>query len=156
MSRIPFVTVGVSNKNIIVQFLRAKISGDVVVSSTHSRELIQKYGWKGSGNNLPAAYLVGFLSGLKAIKGDLKKAIPYLGTQRFIKRSRLAAVLKGVEDSGLSINFPEEAGPELDRIQGVHIANYAKELKRKDTDYKRRFSALLKQGLKPEDYPKHF
>ncbi len=110
----------------------------------------------GSGNNLPAAYLVGFLSGLKAVKADLKNAIPYLGTQRFVRRSRLAAVLKGIADSGLDINFSGEAEPEADRLQGGHIASYAKELKLKEPVYKKKFSALLKQGLKPEEYPKHF
>ncbi len=110
----------------------------------------------GSGNNLPAAYLVGFLSGLKAMKTDLKNAIPYLGPQRFVRRSRLAAVMKGIADSGLDINFSGEAEPDDDRIQGRHIASYAKELKKKEPLYKKKFSALLKQGLKPEEYPKHF
>lgn len=156
ISRSPFVAIRVSNKSIIVQFLRAKIIGDEVVSSTHSRELFKNYGWVGSGNNIPAAYLVGLLSGLKAMKADLKKAIPYLGTQRFVRRSRLAAVMKGIADSGLDINFSGEAEPEADRLQGGHIASYAKELKRKEPVYKKKFSAILKQGLKPEEYPKHF
>ena len=109
----------------------------------------------GTGNNLPAAYLIGLLSGLKAMKADLKNAIPYLGPQRFVRRSRLAAVLKGIADSGLDIKFSSEAEPEEDRIQGRHIASYAKELKKKEPVYKKKFSALLKRGLKPEEYPKH-
>jgi len=109
----------------------------------------------GTGNNLPAAYLIGFLSGLKAMKADLKNAIPYLGPQRFVRRSRLAAVLKGIADSGLDVKFSSEAEPEEDRIQGRHIASYAKELKKKEPVYKKKFSALLKRGLKPEEYPKH-
>ena len=115
-----------------------------------------KYGWMGTGNNLPAAYLVGFLSGFKAMKADLKNAIPYLGPQRFVRRARLAAVLKGISDSGLDVNFSGEAEPEEDRIQGKHIASYANELKKKEPEYKQKFSSLLKQGLKPEEYPKHF
>lgn len=110
----------------------------------------------GTGNNLPAAYLVGFLSGFKAMKADLKNAIPYLGTQQFVRRSRLAAVLKGIADSGLDVNFSGEAEPDEDRIQGRHIASYAKELMKKEPLYQKKFSALLKQGLKPEEYPKHF
>jgi len=109
----------------------------------------------GTGNNLPAAYLIGFLSGLKAMKADLKNAIPYLGPQRFVRRSRLAAVLKGIADSGLDVKLSSEAEPEEDRIQGRHIASYAKELKKKEPVYKKKFSALLKRGLKPEEYPKH-
>lgn len=109
----------------------------------------------GTGNNLPAAYLIGLLSGLKAMKADLKNAIPYLGPQRFVRRSRLAAVLKGIADSGLDVKFSSEAEPEEDRIQGRHIASYAKELKKKEPVYKKKFSALLKRGLKPEEYPKH-
>jgi large subunit ribosomal protein L18 len=41
-------------------------------------------------------------------------------------------------------------------VSGKHIANYANLLKDSEEKYNSRFSALLKQGLRPEDYPVHF
>jgi large subunit ribosomal protein L18 len=41
-------------------------------------------------------------------------------------------------------------------LNGQHIADYAGTLKENQEEYKSRFSNLLKNGLKPEDYPAHF
>ena len=39
---------------------------------------------------------------------------------------------------------------------GQHIADYAGTLKENQEEYNSRFSAILKNGLSPEDYPSHF
>jgi large subunit ribosomal protein L18 len=50
----------------------------------------------------------------------------------------------------------EESLPPEERITGRHIAKYASTLKEDQEEYNSRFSAILKNGLKPEDYPTHF
>ena len=50
----------------------------------------------------------------------------------------------------------EESLPDEDRISGHHIAEYSHALKEDEKEYNSRFSAILKNGLKPEDYPSHF
>jgi large subunit ribosomal protein L18 len=49
----------------------------------------------------------------------------------------------------------ESALPAQDRLNGKHIADYAKLLKKDETRYKRAFAAYLKKGLAPEDLPAH-
>ena len=66
-----------SNKHIQVQLINYVDKGDIVLKSAHSREL-EKFGWKISTSNIPAAYLVGLLIGRRA-KG--KEAIFDLGLQ---------------------------------------------------------------------------
>jgi hypothetical protein len=50
----------------------------------------------------------------------------------------------------------EESLPPEERIAGQHIAKYASTLKEDQEKYNSHFSAILKNGLKPEDYPTHF
>lgn len=149
-----FASVRVSNENIQIQIAKPSIEGDKILVSAHSRELL-KFGWKGSRNSLPACYLTGLLLGLKASSKGIKDCILYVGNRGF--SSRVASATKGMIDAGLNIPIDEDAIPSDDRIEGKHIADYALMLKEQDEDaYKARFSRILRQGLNPEDYPKHF
>ena len=47
MGHSDFISVQISNENIQVQIHQPKITGDLVISSAHSRLLTQR-GWKGS------------------------------------------------------------------------------------------------------------
>lgn len=153
IGRHSFVTVKVSDQNVAAQMLKPTPTGDLVIASVHSRELA-KQGWKGSTNSLPACYLTGLLLGKKAQAKGTNKGILYIGKDHFT--TRVAACVKGIADSGLNIPVGEEAFPDGDRICGQHIADYANVLKADKDAYNSRFSALLKNGLKPEEYPVHF
>ena len=153
IGRHSFVTVKVTDQNVAAQMLKPTPTGDLVIASVHSRELA-KQGWKGSSNSLPACYLTGLLLGKKAQAKGTNKGILYIGKDHFT--SRVAACVKGIADSGLNIPVGEESFPDGDRITGQHIADYANTLKGDQDAYNSRFSALLKNGLKPEDYPAHF
>lgn len=146
-----FATVHISNENVQVQIIKPNRSGDLVLSSTHSRELL-KYGWKLSRNSLPACYLTGLLAGLKTLKSGVNELILYLSKKSF--SSRVAAVVKGMIDAGLNIPIDEDVIPPADRIEGKHIVEYAKSLD--SEEYKIRFARILAAGMKPEDYYKHF
>jgi large subunit ribosomal protein L18 len=155
MSRLPFVSTFISGKNILVQILSPRKEGDVVLASAHSRELI-KFGWMGSRKNIPAAYLTGFLAGLKA-KDKVKEAILYTGLRRFVPNSRITAIVKGLLDAGLSIPINHETLPSEERLKGKHIADYAKYLLEKDKVlYSMRFSNLISKNFNPELIPERF
>jgi large subunit ribosomal protein L18 len=153
IGRRPFITSKISNQNISAQTLKPTLTGDVVIASAHSRELIQ-YGWKGSMNNMPACYLTGLLLGRKSMEKGSANAVLYTGNDAFT--TRVAACLKGLVDSGLNIPVSKESLPDKDRVSGKHIAEYANLLKDNQEKYNSKFSALIKQGLRPEDYPRHF
>jgi large subunit ribosomal protein L18 len=148
-----FITVRISDQNVAAQVLRPTPTGDIVIASAHSRELAE-HGWKGAFNNLPACYLTGMLLGKKAIQKKIDAAVLYIGKNHFT--SRVGACMKGIVDAGVSMPVSEESLPDEDRISGHHIAEYSHTLKEDEKEYNSRFSAILKNGLKPEDYPSHF
>ena len=153
ISRRPFLTIKVSDQNIGVQLLKPALSGDTVIASAHSRELV-KNGWKGSLNSLPACYLTGLLLGKKAVREGTDSMILYTGNDPFT--SKVAPCLKGIIASGVRTPVSEESLPTDDRICGKHIANYANMLKEDQSKYNKRFSLLLKNGFLPENYPSYF
>jgi large subunit ribosomal protein L18 len=118
MGKRDFIAVTISNQNTQVQILTPGMTGDKVVSSAHSRYLLEK-GWKGSRKSVPAAYLTGYLAGKKALGQGAKDAILYTGTKRYTQR--MAAALKGVIDAGLQVPANEETFPPEDRINGEHL-----------------------------------
>jgi large subunit ribosomal protein L18 len=148
-----FVTVNVSDQNVSAQLIRPDLLGDKVMASVHSNELLS-YGWKGSRKNIPSCYLVGLLLGKKCIHKKITRAILYIGKRHFT--TKIAACLKGMSEAGLEMPFSEEILPTEERIQGNHIAEYAKKIKSNDDLYKSRFSSNLGSGLEPEKYPNHF
>ena len=148
-----FVTVNVSDQNVSAQLIRPDLLGDKVMASVHSNELLS-YGWKGSRKNIPSCYLVGLLLGKKCIQKKITRAILYIGKRHFT--TKIAACLKGMSEAGLEMPFSEEILPTEERIQGNHIAEYAKKIKSNDDLYKSRFSSNLGSGLEPEKYPNHF
>jgi large subunit ribosomal protein L18 len=148
-----FVTVRVSDQNVVAQVLKPTPTGDIVIASAHSRELAKR-GWKGAFNNLPACYLTGMLLGKKALEKEINTAVLYIGKNHFT--SRVGACTKGIVDAGVNMPVSGESLPDEERISGHHIAEYSRTLKENQEEYNSRFSAILKNGLKPEDYPLHF
>lgn len=156
ISQKPLLVVRVSNKNVSAQFVRPAVEGDVVLSSSHSKELA-KSGWHGSPKSVPACYLLGLLAGKRALASGVKEAVAYNGLVPFIRGSRIAALLKGVADAGLQVPVGEEAFPDEDRMTGKHIAEYAARLAAEDKDaYSRRFGKMARGGFRAEDYPAEF
>ena len=155
-SQKPLLVVRISNRNVTSQFVKPTVKGDIVLSASHSKELV-KLGWRGSAKSTPACYLLGLLAGKKALAAGVKEAVAYNGLVPFIRGSRVAALLKGVVDSGVQVPVGEEAFPDAERLTGKSIADYATKLSGEDKDaYSKVFSALLKGGFKPEAYPAEF
>ncbi|HJT84126.1 MAG TPA: 50S ribosomal protein L18 [Nitrososphaeraceae archaeon] len=153
LSKRRFITIKITNQNVLTQLLEPSITGDKVITSAHSTNLAI-LGWKGSLNSLPACYLTGLLLGKKAKSKGIDNAILYTGKGTYTER--LSACLKGIIDSGLEIPSSEDSFPNSERISGEHIANYASSLKNDTEIYNKRFSNIIKKGLNPENYKKHF
>jgi len=144
----------VSIGNVIVQVISAKPKGDEVLVSAHSRELL-KYGWKAPRGNVPAAYLTGYLLGLKAKARGVEEVIFDIGLYPPTKGAKIFAVLKGVIDAKVNVPHSAEKLPDEKRLKGEHIASYAQKLVPQPEEYQSKFSKYLQQKVKPEDLPKH-
>ena len=145
-----------SASNITCQIVGYQSKGDKTLVTADSKQL-RKFGWKGNTGNLPAAYLTGYLCGMKAKAAKATEAILDAGLYDSVKGSRIYACLKGALDAGIKIPHSEEILPKEDRFTGKHVEKYAAELKKSDPEkYKRQFSALLKNKIEPEALSKHF
>jgi large subunit ribosomal protein L18 len=143
-----------SLKNTIAQIVVAKPTGDFVLASAHSRELVNKYGWKAATGNIPAAYLTGLLCGLKAKKANISEAILDLGLVSPTKGSKVFSTMSGVVDAGVAIpHNPEKIIKE--RTRGFHIQDYAEGLGASE-GYAPKFSAAVAKGLDPAKFGDHF
>lgn len=109
-----------SNKNVTVQFVDFDMDGDKVRVAATSKEL-RKLGWEYSCSSVPAAYLIGFLAGKRALKDGIEYAVLDIGMQHPKRGGVLFAVVKGMTDAGLEVPHSEEVLPVDDRIKGKHI-----------------------------------
>nr|AOZ56027.1 ribosomal protein L18 [uncultured korarchaeote] len=152
----PRLVVRRSNRHIRVQVVEARPEGDHTLVMAFSKEL-EKLGWLYSRSNTPAAYLTGFLAGLKSRKKGITEAILDIGLYRSVPGARVYAALKGFLDAGCRVPHSPEILPSDDRIRGEDIASYAKHLKEKSPEkYQRVFSGYLRLGLLPEEMPRAF
>ena len=144
-----------SAKNVSIQIISSKVTGDVVIAASHSKELKKKYGWKAPTGNIPAAYLTGLICGFKARNEKVKDAILDIGLINPSKGSKIFAALKGVIDSGIEIPYNESKIIE-ERLEGNHIAAYGSSLESNSGEYSARFSKYIDQKIHPKDLPEHF
>lgn len=157
IGRQPFLSIRVSGKYIYGQILKATANGDITLCAASSRDLEEKFGWKGSPKSIPGAYLTGLYLGKIASQAEVENVVVYAGVGRFIHGSRIASLIAGAKESGLQIEIDEESLPDKERLRGDHIARYAKTLQSEDKDsYDRMFSGLISSGFNPESYPSHF
>jgi large subunit ribosomal protein L18 len=145
------IVIRTSNDHVRVQVVQSKLGGDKVLVSAFSKELTLKYDWNANTGNIPAAYLTGYLAGLRAKAKNIQEAIFDLGI--FYHRNRVLAACKGVVDTRINIPCREEFFPkDLEiRIKGTHIEDYAKNLKANDPEkYEQIFSGYLhKNNINP-------
>lgn len=111
-----------TNRCIIGQCIISRSAQDYVIIGVNSKDLIF-YGWPkekiGSLKSLPACYLTGLLLGKEMLKKMKEKEyIVDTGMIRNIKKSRIYAFLKGIVDSGITINVKREFFPDEKRLKG--------------------------------------
>ena len=108
-SKKPRLVIRMSNKHASCQIMKNDPKGDVTISFARSCEL-KGYGYKGNTGNRTAAYLTGFLCGLRA--EGVKSAILDIGLQRSHPKGRIYSALLGAIDSGLSISHKKDMLPD--------------------------------------------
>jgi large subunit ribosomal protein L18 len=150
----PRLVTRASIRNVTVQVLIAKPVGDIVLAAANSRELVKNYGWKAPTGNVPAAYLTGYLCGLKAKEKGVAEAILDIGLVAPTKGSKTFAVLSGVLEAG--VNVPH-SGEKIvkERTRGEHIAKYGKTMAPGSEEYNAKFSKYTAQGTAPEKITDH-
>jgi len=116
----PRLVVRKSNKYLTIQIIESKDAQDSVTYSVNTKDLLE-HGWPeakaGSLKSLGAGYLGGYLIGHRA--KDIKtRLVLDTGLIPSTKGSRIYAVVKGVADSGIKINFDKEIAPTKEMIEG--------------------------------------
>lgn len=156
LSRLPRLVVRGTLRHMIVQVVEAKATGDKVLVSAHSRELMKAFGWQGNCGNVSAAYLTGLLCGYRAVASGLERAVLDTGLQSPSRGARVFAGLKGALDAGVEVPHSEVVLPDEKRIRGEHVVDYANRLSSNPDAYQQRFSKYLSRGLRPEQLSEHF
>ncbi|MCL2032992.1 MAG: 50S ribosomal protein L18 [Methanomassiliicoccaceae archaeon] len=116
----PRAVVRRSNRNITIQFVDFDMEGDLVRAAATTKEL-RGMGWEHSCSSIPAAYLVGFLAGRRALKDGIEYAVLDIGMQNPKRGGVLFAAVKGMADAGLEVPHSEDVIPAKERIDGKHI-----------------------------------
>ncbi len=129
-----------SGRRIRVALVDFEPGGDRVVASADSAELGRIAFPPVSLASTPAAYLTGYLAGLRAKSKGTVEAVLDAGLRRPTTGGRLAAALKGLLDAGLEIPHGGEQFPSSDRLGGAHLP---KPLPEPLESYKQKLPALL-------------
>lgn len=152
----PRLVVRISSTRIITQVMEALPEGDRTIAFAESRQL-KEFGWRAGVKNLPAAYLIGYLVGQRALKAGTSSAITDIGLALPIPGSRIFAVIKGALDAGLKVPCAEKMFPPEKRVRGEHIATYAKDLSEDaPTEFKRQFGRVSKGRIDLTKLPTMF
>lgn len=117
----PRAVVRVSNARIRVSLTVFDPVGDRVVAAADSSELSTIGFPTGSLRSTPAAYLTGYLAGLRAKRLGAGEAVLDVGLRAPSAGGRLLSALKGLLDSGVTVPYGTKAFPSADRLNGRHL-----------------------------------
>ncbi len=117
----PRAVVRLSSRRVRVSLVTYDPTGDHVVATAESGELGGLGFPAASLASTPAAYLTGYLAGLRAKAASTEEAILDAGLRHPTAGGRLAAALKGLLDAGVEIPHGDEGLPSADRIAGGHL-----------------------------------
>jgi large subunit ribosomal protein L18 len=95
--------------------------GDRVVAAADSGELAAIGFPDASLRSTPAAYLTGYLAGLRAKEHGAAAAVLDVGLRHPSAGGRLLSALKGLLDSGLELPHGATVFPTADRLNGRHL-----------------------------------
>jgi len=120
----PRLVARTSNRHARAQLVTPGPDGDETHVSAHSGDLAE-YGWEAPTGNLPAAYLTGFLVGLRARETGLTEAVLDIGLASPTPGAKVFAIQEGAIDAGLEVPHNESVFADWERTRGEHIAEYA-------------------------------
>ncbi len=117
----PRAVIRFTNRRVLVAITGYDPTGDRVLAAADSQEL-SGVGFPERGlSSTPAAYLTGYLAGLRAKSAGTSEAILDAGLRRPAVGGRLLGALKGLLDAGVEIPHGEKGFPSADRIGGSHL-----------------------------------
>jgi len=117
----PRAVVRFSCRRVRVSIVRYDPVGDRVVAAAESAELGRLGFPPTSLASTPAAYLTGYLAGLRSKSAGEESAVLDTGIRHPTEGGRLSAALKGLLDSGLEVPHGEGGFPSADRLNGAHL-----------------------------------
>jgi large subunit ribosomal protein L18 len=117
----PRAVVRVSNTRVLVALTVYDEVGDRVVAGADSSELASIGFPAASLCSTPAAYLTGYLAGMRAKKLGAESAVLDAGLKRPTHGGRLLSALKGLLDAGVAIPHGKNPFPSADRLNGKHL-----------------------------------
>lgn len=120
-SGLPRAVVRCSGRRVRVAIVEFAAQGDRVRASADSGELSQIAFPASSLSSTPAAYLTGYLAGLRAKTAGADDVVLDVGLRHPTTGGRLSAALKGLLDAGLEIPHGEEQFPSAERLNGAHL-----------------------------------
>lgn len=110
-----------SHRRVDVSLVAYAPEGDRVVARADSFELSRLGFPPTSRASTPAAYLTGYLAGLRAKAVGTEEAILDLGLRHPSPGGRALATLKGLLDAGVDVPHGETTFPPADRLNGTHL-----------------------------------
>lgn len=113
--------VRLTNRRVLVSLTDFEPTGDRVVAAADSAELSDVDFPARDLASTPAAYLTGYLAGLRAKERGTDSAILDVGLRHPTAGGRLLSALKGLLDAGLEIPHGEGGFPSSERIAGAHL-----------------------------------
>ena len=117
----PRAVVRFTNRRVLVSVTAFDPTGDRIIASADSRELTP-LGFPAHGlASTPAAYLTGYLAGLRAVGVGTAEAVFDTGLRHPTPGGRLLGALKGLLDAGVVIPHGEKGFPAADRLNGTHL-----------------------------------
>jgi large subunit ribosomal protein L18 len=123
-SGLPRAVVRFSHRRIRVAIVEFGPTGDRVRASADSRELGRIDFPPTSLASTPAAYLTGYLAGLRAKSVGADDLVLDVGLRHPTTGGRLAAALKGLVDAGVDVPHGEKQFPSADRLNGAHLPKH--------------------------------
>jgi len=118
----PRAAIRFSGRRVEVALIGYAPDGDRVLAQATSFDLGPIDFPASSRASTPAAYLTGYLAGLRAKAAGVEGAVLDLGLRRPTEGGRILAALKGLLDAGLEIPHGEETSfPSADRLNGTHL-----------------------------------
>lgn len=118
---VPRAVVRVTNRRILVSLTAYDPSGDRVLASAESPELTSVGFPETNLRTTPAAYLTGYLAGVRAKAAGASSAVLDVGLRHPTPGGRLMGALKGLLDAGLEVPHGEKGLPTTDRLNGQHL-----------------------------------
>lgn len=118
----PRAIVRMSNRRVRVSLTRYDPTGDRVLVQAESQELSGIGFPPQSLASTPAAYLTGYLAGLRAKRAGAESAILDAGLRHPTHGGRVLGALRGLLDAGVEIPHAEETKfPPKARLDGTHL-----------------------------------